>query len=136
MRSIVTLVLLATGAGLAQPTPEMELTVTGLRSSKGAVRVALFSTAKGWPQQDQHAFRRAVATIEQGRAKVRFGDVPPGTYAAVAFHDEDGDEKLGKNFFGVPSEGWGASNGARALLGPSWEASLTSARAITLAVEY
>lgn len=133
MKTIAMVLLMA---ATAAPAEQMELTVTGLRSSKGAVRVALFSTSKGWPQQDQHAFRRAVATIEQGRAKVWFDDVPPGTYAAVAFHDEDGDEKLGKNFFGVPTEGWGASNKARALLGPSWEAALTSARTIALAVEY
>lgn len=140
MKSIVALAALLFvpgGPARAQASPSMEVTVTGLHSSRGTVRVALFASPRGWPQQDEHAFRRAAAVIENGQAKVRFALVPAGTYAAVAFHDENGDEQLGTNLFGVPTEGWGASNGAHALLGPSWEAARFSSRAqVNLVVEY
>jgi uncharacterized protein (DUF2141 family) len=118
--------------------PGLEVTVTGLESDAGEVRVALFAAEKGWPQQDELALRRAAVKPSKGVAKVVFDDLPPGTYAVVAFHDADGDGKLKKGLFGVPKEPWGASNGARGALGPSFEAAsfaLREARKLTLTVK-
>jgi uncharacterized protein (DUF2141 family) len=33
-----------------------------------------------------------------------------GTFAVAAFHDEDSDLRLSKDFFGLPAEGWGLSD--------------------------
>ena len=41
-----------------------------------------------------------------------------GRYAAIAFHDENGNGKLDKNFLGVPTEPYGFSNDAQGFLGP------------------
>lgn len=97
----------------------LEVDVAGLRGDRGQVRVAVFSTAKGWPLDDRQAFARAVVPIAGRSAIARF-EVPAGTYAVVAFHDEDGDGVLAKNFVGAPVEGWGASNDASGLLGPAY----------------
>jgi uncharacterized protein (DUF2141 family) len=45
-------------------------------------------------------------------------NVPPGTYAAEAFHDEDDNGKLERSFFGLPEEGMGFSNDAPMRFGP------------------
>ena len=53
-----------------------------------------------------------------------FEGVAPGAYAIAVMHDENGDGKLDKNFFGVPTEGYGVSNNrTHALRNPSWDES-------------
>jgi uncharacterized protein (DUF2141 family) len=52
------------------------------------------------------------------RCTVIFGNLEPGRYAAIAFHDENRNGKLDKNFLGVPAEPYGFSNSARGFLGP------------------
>jgi uncharacterized protein (DUF2141 family) len=47
-----------------------------------------------------------------------FKDVPPGKYAASAFHDVNGNEKLDTNFVGMPVEPYGFSRDARGTFGP------------------
>lgn len=99
---------------------KLEVSVTGLENDSGEVRVAVFASEKGWPEDDAQAIRRVVVKIVKGVATVTFDDLPAGTYAAVAFHDLDGDGKLKKGAFGAPKEPWGASNGARGTFGPKF----------------
>jgi uncharacterized protein (DUF2141 family) len=47
-----------------------------------------------------------------------FADLPAGFYAVSVFHDENMNEKLDKNFMGVPKEGYGASNNPKKKMGP------------------
>jgi uncharacterized protein (DUF2141 family) len=42
---------------------------------------------------------------------VVFPDLPKGRYAAAAYQDSNGNEKLDSNFFGIPAELYGLSNG-------------------------
>ncbi len=61
--------------------------------------------------------------IRDTQARCNFLDVPPGTYALAVIHDENMDGKLGTNFLGVPTEGYGFSSGATASMSaPSFEA--------------
>jgi uncharacterized protein (DUF2141 family) len=56
-------------------------------------------------------------------ARCDFGDIPPGTYAIAVIHDENSHGKLDTNRLGVPTEGYGFSGDAGALLGaPSFSA--------------
>ena len=48
----------------------------------------------------------------KGEMRVVFAGLPPGEYAVAAFHDADGDGKLAQNIVGMPTEGFGFSNGA------------------------
>lgn len=45
-----------------------------------------------------------------------FANIPPGKYAMVVIHDENMNGKLDTNWLGVPNEGYGFSNNAKALL--------------------
>lgn len=47
-----------------------------------------------------------------------FAQIAPGTYALAVIHDENLNGKLDANWLGIPSEGYGFSNDARAALGP------------------
>lgn len=125
--------------GTAPLPTTLEVKLLGLRNERGTARVAVFATRAGWPQQDGKAYRRAIATIDRGRASVSFEGLPPGAYAVIAFHDEDGDERLKTGLFGVPVEGWGASNDARATFGPAFDDALVKVdapKAISFSIRY
>ena len=106
----------------AQTTGTANLTVrvTGARNAKGKIRVALFRDGKGFPNDASQALRTEAADIDARTlsAQVVFADLPAGHYAVSVFHDENMNEKLDKNFMGVPKEGYGASNNAKKKMGP------------------
>ena len=106
----------------AQTTGTAPLTVrvTGAHNAKGKIRVALFHDGKGFPNDASQAVRTQAADIDQQTlsAQVRFVDLPTDVYAVSAFHDENMNQKLDKNFMGVPKEGYGASNNPKKKMGP------------------
>ncbi|HXX68370.1 MAG TPA: DUF2141 domain-containing protein [Polyangiaceae bacterium] len=62
--------------------------------------------------------------ITAGTTQCSFENVSAGTYAISVMHDENDNQKLDKNFFGVPTEGYGVSNNhTHAMSSPTWEES-------------
>ena len=106
----------------AQTTGTANLTVrvTGARKAKGKIRVALFRGSKGFPNDASQAVQTQEADISPQTlsGQVVFTDLPAGLYAVSVFHDENMNEKLDKNFVGVPKEGYGASNNPKKKMGP------------------
>lgn len=90
---------------------ELKVEVTGLRSAKGKVRVALFRTPEDFPKEEG-LFREAVVPAAGPAATLVLADVPPGTYGLAAFHDENGDGEFDRGLFGIPREGYGFGNDA------------------------
>lgn len=61
--------------------------------------------------------------IKDTQARCDFADIPPGKYALAVIHDENMNGKLDANRLGIPTEGYGFSNDAAALLSaPSFRA--------------
>lgn len=106
----------------AQSTGAATLTVhvTGARNAKGQIRVALFQGAKGFPGDASQAVQTRAADIDPQSlsAQIVFTGLREGVYAVSIFHDENMNQKLDKNFVGVPKEGYGASNNPRKKMGP------------------
>jgi uncharacterized protein (DUF2141 family) len=106
--------LIAVDAGAAEPVvvaPEMatlEVTISGIKSAKGVIRVAICPQGAGFPDCGSRAVRTATLTIENGRASRTFADLPAGTYAISVFHDANSNNKL-DTFMGIPKEGYGFS---------------------------
>jgi uncharacterized protein (DUF2141 family) len=99
---------------------EINLEISGVDTSrKGELRVALFKSSEGFPEKT--SFRGVTVPVENSE-RVTFSDIPDGTYSISFFHDENGDKELNKNFFGVPTEGYGFSNNLKPLfLTPTFE---------------
>ena len=106
----------------AQSTGTATLTVhvTGARNAKGKIRAALFSNADGFPNDASKAIKTQAGDIDlqTSSAQIVFTELPVGVYAVSVFHDENMNEKLDKNFVGVPKEGYGASNNPKKKMGP------------------
>jgi len=106
----------------AQATAGTSLTihVTGARNAKGKIRAALFQDSKGFPNDPSRAVQTQAADIDPHilSAQVAFTDLHDGVYAVSVFHDENENQKLDKDFVGIPKEGYGASNNPKKKMGP------------------
>jgi uncharacterized protein (DUF2141 family) len=97
---------------------EIRVEIGGLRSDRGQVICALFTSAKDFPKNGDKAIAQTKSGISQGHAVCVFRGVTAGRYAVSAFHDENSNGKMDTNFMGIPREGVGASNNARGHFGP------------------
>ena len=96
-------------APMTAPAANLTVTVTDLRNAKGHLRLGVFDSAKGFPRARDRArlWKTLPANADQ---RVFTLALPPGRYAVVVLHDENGNKKLDENFLGVPKEGYGVSN--------------------------
>lgn len=110
---------------LAQsPCPGIHVKILDIRNSTGGVACALFESPEGFPTEYLRAATNImVIKIRDKQARCDFEDIPPGTYALAVVHDENMNGKLDTNLLGIPKEGYGFSNDAKALFGaPSFPA--------------
>ena len=117
-RGIVSVVaLLPALASPAVSAADLSVAVTGLRSDRGDVHVAVYDDPDRFPDGDG-MLRETEAAIEDGVARAVFEDLPAGTYAVAVYHDEDSDDEFDQFVFGLPLEGYGFSNDAPVFFGP------------------
>ena len=104
--------------------PGIHIKVLDIRNSTGTVACALFESSVGFPIEFlRYATNIMVIKIRDAQARFDFLDIPPGTYALAVVHDENMNGKLDTNWLGIPAEGYGFSNDAKALLSaPSFSA--------------
>lgn len=105
------------------------LKITGFRSEKGQVRIAVFNSPEKWPEEPVYS-----STIDVNSQTViwKINDVPYGDYAVAVFHDENRNGKMDKNLLGMPLEAYGFSNNVRVTFGPpKWESAKFAVKSST-----
>ena len=90
----------------------LHIHVDGLRNSNGVVGAAIFKSSDGWPENMSKSVRHWPTPIEAGSREVTavMENLPPGDYGVVVIHDENGNQKMDRNFIGIPKEGFGFAN--------------------------
>ena len=91
------------------------VTVTNVRNDHGKILIALCTKATFLRP---HCPWRGNAAAQRGQVQISIEGVPPGMYAAQAFHDENDNGKLDRNLLGLPKEAMGFSNDAPMRMGP------------------
>ena len=89
------------------------VTITGLKTDKGNVVLALVNSKESFDSEDIKPFMGAAVQVKGGSAAYTFKNVPYGEYAIKFFHDENGSGKLEYGLFGIPREQYGFSNNIR-----------------------
>lgn len=108
-------------AGLPLHAATLEVEVSGLASPEGKVLIAVFNQAESWLKRP--LVGRAAQPLPDGRAVLRFEDLPEGDYAISLFHDRNGNGRLDMNAMGMPTEPFAFSNNAMGNFGaPTFEA--------------
>jgi uncharacterized protein (DUF2141 family) len=95
----------------------LRVKILGLRSSRGLVKVGLYRSEESYKTR-RGSFRKAELPIARQGSEWVLEGLPPGEYALMFYHDENGNRRLDKNLFGIPVEAFGFSNNARPRLGP------------------
>jgi uncharacterized protein (DUF2141 family) len=107
---------------------DLKLVVAGVRSSTGSIMIGLYDSEAHYETALKNASKigllnetsRLVGISMRafgGTQSAVFTGLAPGRYAIIVFHDENDNGKLDTNFFGVPVEGYGFSNNAKAIFG-------------------
>jgi uncharacterized protein (DUF2141 family) len=93
----------------AEPTTKLTVVVNGIRNKTGEICFRVYDSEKGFPMRNSSEIKSGCTKITGNSVKKVFWGVQPGTYAVAVVHDQNGDKKLNKDFFGIPQEGFGIS---------------------------
>ena len=70
--------------------------ITGLRSEKGQVKIAVFNSSETW--LGDHPVYKSTIDVEGQAVVWKINDVAYGDYGIAVFHDENKNGKMDKNF--------------------------------------
>jgi len=87
----------------------LDVTVDGTTETTGSIRVNLYASEDAFLEQEDVQAEADIGS--DGNSLVSFANLMPGTYAAVAYHDVNGNGQLDRGLFGIPLEPFGFSNG-------------------------
>jgi uncharacterized protein (DUF2141 family) len=99
---------------------DISIEVQNLKNITGKVSIGLYNKSENFPIISK-VYKGVHLDIDSDTLFYTFKKIPNGIYAVSVFHDENSNSKLDKNFLGIPKEGYGFSNNAKAtLLAPSF----------------
>lgn len=84
--------------------------LNGIKQPAGQVLLSLFNNDDGFPTKPEKAFKWAKAKVTSSSLIISLDGLPPGKYAIAVVHDENENEVMDTNFFGLPKEHYGISN--------------------------
>ncbi len=126
----------------AQPQPQtgsLSVTLTQVRDARGQLRVGLYQDPKTFRKEAQ-AFAVQQVPATPGTVQVHFTNLPPGRYAIMAYHDENGDGELNRRLGMFPTEGYGLSNNPKVMGPPQFEDSAfqvpAAGQAVSIEIRY
>jgi len=99
----------------------LEFTIEGIKSNKGKIYAQLFKGEENY--QNNNAYLSSIAIAKQGQVTITFNnlevdDLGNDDYGIRYYHDENDNASMETNLFGMPLEGYGYSNNAKANYGP------------------
>lgn len=99
---------------------DLNVTLEEIRASTGRLTLALVDSAEGWDGKARPT--HATVGVPGGDTQAfTLKDIPPGRYALLVTHDENGNGKLDTNMLGMPTEGYGFSNNPQVMRKPTWD---------------
>ena len=122
--AVLILMALAGASAAEEQQPSLTITVGGINVALGGqIYFGLYAKAKGFPK-DSAIFKGDTVPVTGATAVYSFVDLMPGRYAVAVYHDANSNRVFDRNFIGIPTEGYGFSNGAFGSFGtpPEFEA--------------
>jgi len=112
------LAALGSSAASLPSTAEIEVSVSGLRNTDGAVLLCLTRRADAEYLKCANDPSRTTRVVPTAELKtIKFRGIPAGDYALLVIHDENRNGKL-DTMFGMPREGFGFSRNPMIRMGP------------------
>ena len=115
MRYTVLFVALLWMTGMAKAQHSLEVKIDNIKNDNGDILIGLYDDGNNFPRKTSDG--RIVKASKDG-VTVAFHDLKPGLYAITVLHDENSNKDMDQSKIGIPKEGFGFSNNARASFGP------------------
>lgn len=96
---------------------DIHLRVEGVEATEGEILVAVYSDKDAF-LKTEGVYRAASASAFRGITELIIEDLPEGDYALAIFHDKNSNQKMDKNWVGIPKEPLGFSNAKLKTFGP------------------
>jgi len=87
----------------------VDLVVSNFVNDKGICRACIFNSESSFSGEGGAPVKCVQVQIKNKKAFVSFDELEAGSYAVFLFHDANNNNKMDKNFMGIPKEGYGAS---------------------------
>ncbi len=103
----------ASTAGQASDKSNLSITIKQIKNANGQILICLFQKANNFPtcSGNGDGVKAYGTKAKKGAVALTLKQLPVGTYAISAAHDQNNDGKIDKHFlFGYPTEGAGMSN--------------------------
>lgn len=101
--------------GQEKETYTLIVKISGLKSNKGNILAGVYNSEIDFLKNE---YKGDVVEIKEKRATIIFKNIDAGEYAVSFIHDENKNNKMDTNFFGIPKEDYGCSNNAKSFMGP------------------
>jgi uncharacterized protein (DUF2141 family) len=96
--------------GMNLSAQEVEVTITGLKTTKGQIVIGVFKDDPTFQKEDAFLSRKfAKKDIKNGEMKIEF-EMEPGLYGLTLLDDENNSGLMEYNLIGIPKEGFGFSD--------------------------
>lgn len=113
---IAAFIILASTTIVAQDAKvDLKVKITGIKNNNGKIMVGLYDSEGNFLKK---TFQSKSTIIKGNSAYVVFENLNKGEYAISLYHDENNNDKLDTNFFGIPKEDYVTSNNAKGFMGP------------------
>ena len=119
MKTVLLLLALFIGSLLnaqTATTHELEVTIPNVTNDNGEVLFALY--------KEENFMREPTfsqkSDIKDGKAMVKFKDLPEGDYALVVMHDENSNGRMDFETNGMPKESYATSGESKFMGPPMW----------------
>lgn len=110
--------IIAATLSFSQPPQRMVVQIDGFRQQVGQAMVFVFTNDDDFPTKRDRAFASKKTPVTDTVLIVPFDNVPWGVYGIAVYHDENLNDKMDRSWYGMPKEGYGASNDATGTFGP------------------
>ncbi|KAF7599894.1 MAG: hypothetical protein CGU28_07565 [Candidatus Dactylopiibacterium carminicum] len=139
MKRLLPLLFLLTLPMGAWADATLGVTLSGVRSATGNLRVSVYREQDSFRKEAQ-AFRVQSVPAREGDVTLDFAALPPSRYAVMGYHDENANDKLDLRLGMFPLEGYGLSNNPKVFGPPAFADSAfdlpASGSVITLKLAY
>jgi len=119
--SVASLLMSSFCPKVKKKTFQITVKATGIAPVEGIMEYALYNNSKVYAKVGK-TYKLIRKKITANEMSATFTEVPEGRYAMCIYHDANSNNTCDKNFFGIPTEGYGFSNNMRPILSvPSFE---------------